>query len=235
MRPIFFGTQWSSNTFKSDKITTINSFINGLTNSRYIKTASEYTGSNGRVTASVSLGTAVYDYSSSLAAANGNRQYSIISSKVCSKINPVSPNGFYPVFLDTRRPRSGSASQYCAWHSYISCGGIITQFAFFYNIDQDLGCDPEDTNHLHSQGASALVNVLAHEIIETITDPQLISWMDYYGEEISDKCAWRFALPWVSLSNNQRFKLQNQWSNIAYTYGNGTSDGNNHYGCVSGG
>jgi hypothetical protein len=45
------------------------------------------------------------------------------------------------------------------------------QFAFFFNLDGDPGCDPADTQTGHSQGLAALANVTAHEISEARSDP----------------------------------------------------------------
>src|SRR5436190_2234674 len=91
----------------------------------------------------------IFDFSS--APANGSRTSPILA-EVCKIIpNPVS-NGFYPVYVDTRRGHAG----FCAWHSAGSCNGTPVQFAFFFNLDGDPGCDPGDTSGLHSQGLAAL-------------------------------------------------------------------------------
>src|SRR5262249_12656893 len=36
------------------------------------------------------------------------------------------------------------------------------------------------------------VNLIAHEIVETVTDPDGNAWLDSDGNENADKCAWRF-------------------------------------------
>src|SRR5436309_1646877 len=76
-------------------------------------------------------------------------------------------NGYYPVYTDIKR---GHAN-YCAWHSAGTCGGVPVQFAFFFNLDGDAGCDPQDTQTGHSQGLAALVNVTGHELSEARSDP----------------------------------------------------------------
>ena len=47
-------------------------------------------------------------------------------------------NGYYPVYTDVPRGHVG----YCAWHSYGTVNGVPVQFAFFYSLDGDPGCDP---------------------------------------------------------------------------------------------
>ena len=79
-------------------------------------------------------------------------------------------NGYYPVYSDVKRGNAG----YCAWHSAGSCGrttSVPVQFAFFFNLDGDAGCDPQDTQTGHSQGLAALANVTAHELSEARSDP----------------------------------------------------------------
>ena len=64
------------------------------------------------------------------------------------------------------------------------------QFAYFFKLDGDAGCDPGDTSGLHSQGFAAIANVSAHELSEARTDPANPgAWYDASGEENGDKCA----------------------------------------------
>jgi hypothetical protein len=66
------------------------------------------------------------------------------------------------------------------------------QFAFFFNLDGDAGCDPQSTVTGHSQGLAALANVSGHELSEALTDPRNGGWYDRQGAENADKCAWTF-------------------------------------------
>jgi hypothetical protein len=126
--------------------------------------------------------------------------------------NPT-PNGYYPVSSD--RPR-GTAG-YFAWHATGTIGGVRVQFAFFFNLDGDAGCDPKDTATSHSEGLSAaLANVSGHELSEMVTDPQLNAWYDGQGAENADKCAWMFGAQPVTLTKNlTTWKIQMNWSNAA--------------------
>ena len=57
------------------------------------------------------------------------------------------------------------------------------QFAFFFNLDGDAGCDPRRHPGGHSQGLAALANVTAHELSEARTDPASPgAWYDASGE-----------------------------------------------------
>ena len=50
---IYWGPSWNNSTFVGDKITGLDSWYTGFSNSNYAKTSDEYTGSNGQVGPSV--------------------------------------------------------------------------------------------------------------------------------------------------------------------------------------
>ncbi len=125
-------------------------------------------------------------------------------------------------------------ANYCAWHSAGSCGGTQVQFAFFFNLDGDPGCDPQSTVSSESQGLAALANVTGHELSEARSDPQLNAWYDSSGAENADKCAWTFGGPYVSLSNGTRWKIQGNWSNYAFDNNLGYPNSSGQNGCVDG-
>ena len=110
------------------------------------------------------------------------------------------------------------------------------QFAFFFNLDGDWGCDPEDASGLHSQGLAALASISGHEISEARTDPRLNAWYDGQGQENADKCSWSFGTPLVKFSNNSRWKIQGNWSNSAYNDPlRGYANRSGQKGCIDGG
>jgi hypothetical protein len=109
------------------------------------------------------------------------------------------------------------------------------QFAFFYNLDGDAGCDPQDTSGEHSQGVVALGNVSGHEISEMLTDPQLNAWYDANGSENADKCAWTFGTPLLSFRNGTQWKIQGNWSNAAFTASSGYPNSSGQHACLDGG
>ena len=153
-----------------------------------------------------------------------------VLAEVCAAVpNPV-PNGYYAVYVDARRAHA----RYCAWHSYGDCSGVPVEFGFFFNLDGDAGCDPEDTSGLHSQGLAALANVSGHELSETMTDPSFAGWYDSKGAENADKCAWTFGAPLLTFSNGSQWKVQGNWSNAAYTAGTGYPNRSGQAGCIGG-
>jgi hypothetical protein len=226
VQSVYWGSSWGNSSFVGDKISGLASFYTGYSGSNYAKTSDEYTGTNGQVGASNTLGSDVID----LSTAGSGAKTSTILAEVCRKItNPVA-NGYYPVYVDLRRGQAG----YCAYHSWGTCGGTNVQFAFFWNLDGDPGCDPEDTSGQHSQGLAALANVSAHELSEARTDPVGTGWFDSSGEENADKCAWTFHVPLITFTNNSRWKVQGEWSNNAYNSGTGYPNSSGQKGCLDG-
>jgi len=234
VKAIFWGTSWSTSSFTSDKMTSVDSFFSGLTNSNYIKTGQEYVDSTGvRMGTTVNyLGNVVDTTAANNLLGDGTLQYNSVLAAVCRNIGTPDPSGwgYYPIFVDI--PRNGKS--YCAWHTYGSCQGVNIQFGFHWNLDGDSGCNPNDVNNLHSQGATAIINVAAHEILEAMSDPKLNAWTDASGYENADKCSWKFPYPYITLTNGARFKVQAEWSNQAYGAGSGFAAGDGSKGCIAG-
>lgn len=228
VEPIFWGASWANSSFVGDKITGLQSFYGGMGGTSYAATNSEYTDGSGNVGTGVTLGATHVD--TSAAARNGSRTSTILA-EVCKMISNPRTDGYYPVYIDNKRGHAG----YCAWHSTGTCNGVQVQFAFFFNLDGDSGCDPQDTVNGHSQGLAALANVTGHELSEAVTDPQLNAWYDSSGAENSDKCAWAFGSNTITFSNNSHWKIQGNWSNAAYNNNTGYASRDGLNGCLDGG
>jgi hypothetical protein len=186
----------------------------GVGGSHYATASDEYTGTNGQVTSTTTYDGHLVD--TSPAPKHAPKTSAVLAEVARMIANPVA-NGYYPVYVDTERGGAG----FCAWHSYGTINGVPVQFAFFFNLDGDAGCDPQDTSGQHSQGLAALANVSGHEYSEARTDPRAGGWYDSSGAENGDKCAWSFGAPLVTFSNGSQWKIQGEWSNAAFdkTYG----------------
>jgi hypothetical protein len=110
------------------------------------------------------------------------------------------------------------------------------EFAFFFNLDGDAGCDPQSNVSGQSQGLAALANVSGHETSETVSDPGLNAWFDSSGAENADKCAWSFGSASVKFTNGTNWKIQGNWSNAAYLSSTrGYINTSFQKGCIDGG
>jgi len=230
---IFWGPKWTNSTFAGDKITGLDSWYVGHSNSNYARTSDEYTGTNGTVGPTGTHQGHIIDTTT----ASSGASTSAILAEVCKQVTAGSivpdpaGNGYYAVYTDVKRGTAG----YCAYHSAGTCGGKVVQFAFFFDLEGDAGCDPGDTTTGHSQGLAALANVTAHELAEARTDPTSPgAWYDSSGNENGDKCAWAFNVASVPFSNGTQWKLQGEWSNAAFTAGTGYPNRSGQRGCLDG-
>jgi hypothetical protein len=217
VKAIFWGN-WSN---PGDKISGIDAFYRGISNSAYLKSTTEYTQSGGaHVSAAVSPQGYVIDSSATPSKDPGTSGVLAEVAKMIGSSAVV--NGYYPVYTDIPRGSAG----YCAWHSWGSVGSTPVQFAFFFKLDGDAGCDPADPGAVHSQGLEAIANVSGHELSEALTDPRGAGWFDRQGAENSDKCAWTFGGN-VTIGG-QSWKIQGNFSNNAYNARSGYDGG----GCI---
>jgi hypothetical protein len=229
---IFWGTNWDNASFAGDKITGIDSFYGAVSNTSYLGTNTEYTDGSQNVSSSTSYKGHVVDLS---AAPRRAPQTSAILDEVCAQFPTPTPGAYYPVYVDAPRGHAG----YCAWHSWGSCpNGAQIQFGFFFNLDGDPGCDPQDSSGVHSQGLAALANVTGHELSEMLTDPRGTGWFDSSGAENADKCAWTFGASLLTFGgkNGSQWKIQGNWSNAAYGSNSGYTDADAGFvrGCIDG-
>ena len=240
-KAIFWGPKWADATYAGDKITGLDSwYVGHAMSSNYAKTVNEYTGSNGTVGSAMTHEGHVVDTSTATGGANSADILAEVCKQVSAGAITVDPsgNGYYPVYTDVPRGSAG----YCAYHGSGTCAGSSTvlQYAFFWSLDGDAGCDPKDTTTGHSEGLAALGSVTAHELEEARSDPSTIAatgaaaWYDGSGSENGDKCAWTFNVPSVQFPNGTSWKLQGEWSNAAYTAGTGYPNSSGQRGCLDG-
>jgi len=84
---------------------------------------------------------------------------------------------------------------YCGYHSFFAgtTGQIVyANMPWSYNVN---GCDVNLAFGTGFPNVSAIdteVGVFSHELIETMTDPNLNAWFDGSGNEIGDKCAYNY-------------------------------------------
>ncbi|HJZ88312.1 MAG TPA: hypothetical protein VKN99_24225 [Polyangia bacterium] len=227
---IYWGTRWGDSSFVGDKMSGLQTFYSTMGGTTYEATDTEYTDASGtHVGTTVTYAATHVDLST--APQHGNRTAPILA-EACSQATVLRTDGYYPVYVDSPRGHAG----FCAWHSTGTCpNGTQIQFAFFFNLDGDPGCDPQDTSGLHSQGLAALANVSGHELSETLTDQHIDAWFDSTGGENSDKCAWAFGTPLLSFSNKSQWKIQGNWSNRAFDTNTGYPNRSGQNGCIDGG
>jgi len=121
---------------------------------------------------------------------------SIVSSAITSGALPSDANGVYFVLTDkTVTATSGFCTQYCGWHTHATIGGKDIKYAFVGNPETQCpaACGANTPSPNNTPGADAMASIFAHELEETVTDPDLNAWYSLAsGMENGDKCAWNF-------------------------------------------
>jgi hypothetical protein len=218
---IFWGS-WGS---PGDIITGIDSFFAGWGGSGMAGDSTEYTGSNGQVSANSTYLGHTLDTS-----APPSRALSVSGAvgEACKITgNNPDPNAVYFIYTSTG---AGHVS-YCAWHSWGNCSnGAAVQVAYMPNITGLAGCDPGSYAG-HSEGLAAVANVTSHELSEAITDPRGGGWFDSSNGENGDKCAWAFHGN-ETLKNGSQWYLQGEWSNSAFDHNTGFPNRSGQNGCL---
>lgn len=193
--------------FPADAMSGMDTFLSGLDGSRYLAVADQYV---RRPTRATFLGH-ILEPSPSPTHSPSTEE---IVAKVCQVLEDArqvpSSDALYLVFTDG----FPEPSNFCAWHDGGRCSdGRRIRVAYMPNMANAPQCDPGDLFQCNglSEPTRALANVAAHEILEMLTDPDGNSWVDRSGEEIADKCNFRFG-SCVTLGST-RWQLQKQWSN----------------------
>jgi hypothetical protein len=187
-----------------------------------------YDGNNVHVKNVVTFGPSTTDnYSLGKSLSDSNIQ-SIVASAINGGRLPKDTNGVYFVLTsEDVNETSGFCTQYCGWHTHGTIAGSDIKYAFIGNPAR---CPSACTNGTGAPngdvGADGAASIIAHELEEATTDPDLNAWYDRRGMENADKCAWTFgttygtsngALANVHLGNRD-YLIQRNWVNAAGGY-----------------
>jgi hypothetical protein len=169
----------------------VRDFLHGLSGSNYYATNTSYgtpTGFfqvNGEYADNYSQGTRLSD----------SRVQAVVTNAIkTQKIGAADPNGIYFVLTSSDvSESSGFCSQYCGWHTRGTISGSDIKYSFVGNAFRCLSaCAAQTVGPNGNAGVDGMVSVIAHELEETNTDPDLNAWYDRKGNEDADKCAWTF-------------------------------------------
>ena len=152
----------------------------------------------------------------------------IVANALTTNALPTDPNGVYFVLTSKEvTETSGFCTQYCAWHTDGSINGQDIKFGFVGNPQRcPSACSAQTTTPNNNMGADAMANLIAHELAESTTDPNLNAWFDRRGYENADKCAWTFGTT-TTLSSGAKYNvtfgvrnwlLQRNWINKSGGY-----------------
>jgi hypothetical protein len=199
---IYWGTQTD---FPADLQSGMESLLEGFTGSTYLQIAGQYMRGAPLTTAFKGsfVDTSAPPKSAPTTAA--------LASEVCKLFPSPDPNGIYVVFTS-----NAPKINYCAWHNHASCNGVGFEVAYVPNQALLPNCSPYTKSNLgcntYSAGTVTAADSVAHEFMESISDPLINAWLDKSKAEIGDKCNYVYS-GCVTLGNQTSWQIQSIWSN----------------------
>jgi len=134
---------------------------------------------------------------------------------------PGAPSALYLVLTSQEVLVRDFCDKFCGWHSFapFANGSQDTlKYGFVGNAAQcPDACAAQSVSPNGNVGVDGMASVIAHEITEMVSDPELSAWFDSFGDENADKCAWTFgnvstldngAAYNVDLGDHKRWLLQ---------------------------
>jgi Phosphate-induced protein 1 conserved region len=221
---IWYGN-WSGNTADSI-LTNLAASIGG---SPYFNiNTTYYNGSNTHVTNIVNYsGSTTDNYSHGTALSDAQIQ-AVVANAIGPGKLPSDTKGVYFVLTSADvTATSGFCTQYCGWHTHGTISGSDIKYSFVGNPDRcPSACEWQTTSPNGNAGADGMASIIAHELEEATTDPDLNAWYDRRGYENADKCAWTFSptstLPNGALYNvtlgGSKYLIQRNWVNASGGY-----------------
>ena len=222
---IWYGN-WSGNS-ATTILTDLASSIGG--SGYYNINTTYYNGSNQAVSNAVTLaGSTTDNYSQGTALSDAGVQ-SVVAGAIGSGSLPKDTNAVYFVLTSADvNETSGFCTQYCGWHTHGTISGSDVKFAFVGNPDRcPSACEAQSTSSPNGNpGADGMASVIAHELEEAVSDPDLNAWYDRRGYENADKCAWTFGTE-VTAANGSKYNMtlggknyliQRNWVNASGGY-----------------
>ena len=222
---IWYGN-WNGNTATN----IIPSFLHSIGGSAYFNINTTYfNGSGAHVVNAVSyLGSTTDNYSQGSSLSDAQIQ-TVVASAISSAGLPNDANGVYFVLTSADvTASSGFCTAYCGWHTVGTINGTNIKYAFVGNPDRcPSACAAQYPNSPNGNGgADAMVSIIAHELEEATTDPNLNAWYDSRGNENADKCAWTFGTTKQALNGSlynmtlgtNNYLIQRNWVNAGSGY-----------------
>jgi Phosphate-induced protein 1 conserved region len=220
---IWYGN-WTGNT----ATTILPAFISGLSNSPYFSINTTFeNGSNQNMSTTVNMAGQSFDsYSGGTTLSDAGVQ-TVVSRALNNGSFPRDTNGVYFVLTSADVNESnGFCTSFCGWHNHATLGGSDIKYAFVGNADRCPASCISGLNQTNgpndNRGADGMANVMAHELSEASTDPDLNAWFHINTEgENSDLCNFNMGATFTAPNGTQanvslggrNFLIQQNWLN----------------------
>lgn len=220
---IWFGN-WGNNPAQAILL----DLVTGLNGSPYMAINTGYSDGTGNVSGNLRFGGS-YNLVSNVTSISKADVRSIVSSVITNGQLPNDSNGVYFVLTSSNITIPDFCTKVCAWHSvFLHSSGTVIKYSWVGNAASQCpnACMPQTAKSPNDYPpADGMANMVAHELVETLTDPELFAWLDATGNENADKCAWSFgpisAAPNGSIYNvtlgSRKFLIQQNWDPVKGT------------------
>jgi hypothetical protein len=211
--PVMTGTTnmyyiWYGNWGNDTAPTILTDFANNIGGSPYFNiNTTYYNGAGTKVSNSVILAGSTTDNYSQGANLTDAGVKAVVARSLGSNLGD--PNGVYFVLTSADvNETSGFCTQYCGWHTHGSINGVDIKYSFIGNAARcPSACAAQTTSSPNNNvGADAMASIIAHELEEAVTDPDLNAWYFNNGQENADKCAWTFGTM-STASNGSKYNV----------------------------
>lgn len=217
---IYYGT-WSAS-----QAAIFEDFASSLGGSPYFNMETTYWDSNNNYVAnSVRFGGATYDAYSQGTSLSDSAIFSIVQTAIQNGSLPKDANGVYFVITSPDVAKSGFCTSYCGWHTNGSFKGTDLKYSFVGDSDRcPSACSGQSGSSPNGDtGVDGAINIIAHELNEAVSDPDLNAWFDSFGRENADKCAWTWGTQYTAPNGSRAnvhlggrdYLLQENWVNAA--------------------
>ena len=183
-------------------------FANSIGGSGYFHLNDNLTGSGGTsVTGMASFGGEASDAYSAGTRLSDSAILTIVNRAIANGL-PYNASGVYFVLTSSDVNKQGFCHQYCGWHTAATASYGRVRYSFIGNANRCLNnCAAQTKGPNGNAGVDAMVSIIAHELEEATTDPDLNAWYDASGNENADKCAWTFGHSQYQVANGA-------WANV---------------------
>lgn len=186
---------WYGNWSGNSAVTILTDLMQNIAPSPYYNiNTTYYNASNAHVVNSVTFGGSTSDNYSRGTSLSDSAVQGVVSDAIVSGRLPNNPSGIYFVLTSADvTESSGFCTSYCGWHTYGTIAGSNIKYSFVGNPDRcPSACEAQTVGPNGNAGADGMASIIAHELEEAVTDPNINAWYQGRYEENADKCAWTF-------------------------------------------
>jgi len=214
-------------TFDSGTMSILSTLVSSIGGSPYFNiTAGYFDGSGNSISNSLTLAGSIQNNYSKGKLLHSLDVSQIAVDAISAGQLPLDANGIYLVLTAGDVQVDGFGTSFCGYHSVRSFSNSLVHYALIGNPAPShlSSCAAQQSNSPNGNpGADAMASTIAHELEETITDPNVDAWYDASGEEIADKCAWNFGATYTApngtLANmnlgGNNYLIQQDWVNAS--------------------